>query len=376
LIFSGTLSIINLTQVSESSEFRFTLHNIWDSYWGPISWADLILHPSFTFFRENANVVFVDMYRKEASIQQMLALPARAKHRPYVLWSHGINLDICTSPFEKLSIQEQRLCIDARKLMNRDDVLFVNYDLRDFSLCDDSFEVHGVSIPPFDDDLDHAYGGLTRPKGNGHPAREALGKTSKYLLTFRGSVSHHGWFGSASVRPDLKRSFRYMRDPRVVIEFPEPPYTEFDQQRWNDLLWNTSYALVPHGDGRWNFRLGEIVGACVIPVFLARGLTLPFEQIIDWSEAAILLNESLAKDPSSLLAQLPQDPMRIKYMRERVCDINDAFFRSVRHIIDALLLALRKQLNASTQSRRLRMSFDSKCGGGQLFPQQVMLGSP
>ena len=56
------------------------------------------------------------------------------------------------------------LCKHTRQLLSRDDILFVNYDVRDISLCDDGFEVHGVSLPP-----------LTRPeKVIGQPARDTL----------------------------------------------------------------------------------------------------------------------------------------------------------------------------------------------------------
>jgi len=114
-------------------------------------------------------------------------------------------------------------------------------------------------------------------------------------------------------------------------------YGKQDHDSYNDLM-NVSYGLVPHGDGRWNYRFSELVGACAIPVVLADGLTLPFEELIDWKDAAVLLQEdTLSLDPSSLLKQLPRDPAQIQKKRQKICEINDKFFATEEKRVTALL---------------------------------------
>merc|ERR1719162_509305 len=78
---------------------------------------------------------------------------------------------------------------------------------------------------------------------------------------------------------------------------------------------NTTYALLPKGDDRWSLRFSEAVGAGAIPVIIADGLTLPYENIIDWSTAAIRLDNSYAQDADKLVNALPSDEKTIQKLR-------------------------------------------------------------
>mmetsp|Transcript_182485 Transcript_182485/g.578321 ORF Transcript_182485/g.578321 Transcript_182485/m.578321 type:complete len:219 (-) Transcript_182485:3-659(-) len=165
-------------------------------------------------------------------------------------------------------------------------------------------------------------------------------ETPKYLLTFRGG-RHPGWFSSATVRPDLERLWSLTQVHGTVVEFlpRRHNYTDDDKKRYSDLL-NTVFALVPHGDGRWNYRFTEVVNACVIPVVIADGLTLPYAQLIDWKKAAIILPESSIKhlsDPQTFIDLLPKDAKTIQAMRQAVCDINHKYFETPSKRWDALL---------------------------------------
>ena len=64
-------------------------------------------------------------------------------------------------------------------------------------------------------------------------------------------------------------------------------------------LMSSTFAIVPHGDGRWNMRFSEVIGARSIPVVIADGITLPFEQLIDWSHAAVSIEESVVENAKS-----------------------------------------------------------------------------
>merc|ERR1719356_114370 len=101
-------------------------------------------------------------------------------------------------------------------------------------------------------------------------------------------------FVSQHVRAQLHQAFADFKSDDVVVEFfpRKHKYSSADRAAYNDLL-NTSYALCPRGDGRWNFRFSEVVGACSIPVVIADGLTLPFSEIIDWSDVVITLPEAI-----------------------------------------------------------------------------------
>mmetsp|Transcript_30801 Transcript_30801/g.102580 ORF Transcript_30801/g.102580 Transcript_30801/m.102580 type:complete len:195 (+) Transcript_30801:614-1198(+) len=156
-------------------------------------------------------------------------------------------------------------------------------------------------------------------------------ETPKYLLTFRGRM-HPGWYHSATVRPDLERLWSHSQVNGTVVEFlPKfAKYTQEGTNRYRDLL-DTVFALVPHGDGRWNFRFSEVMNACVIPVVIADGITLPYSQLIDWNTASIILPESAIKHLSDLqgvIDLLPKDAKRIQVMRQQVCHLNHKYFET------------------------------------------------
>jgi len=234
-------------------------------------------------------------------------MPPRPPSKPYLVWSHGLSCQAPTS------------CPETAKLAkDRKDFVFVNFDLRDPWLADDSHTpLPGVTMAPM-------------PKMNDILPMDPS-DTPKYILTFRGK-KHPGWYGTASVRPDLERMWSHNHLTGTVAEFLDRDYeyTDDDRTRYKDLL-NTSFALVPRGDGRWNYRFSEVVNACAIPVIIADGLTLPYAQLIDWSKAAIIVPESSIKhlsNPRGLMSLLPKDATTIRAMRQEVCDINHKYFET------------------------------------------------
>jgi len=234
-------------------------------------------------------------------------MPPRPPSKPYLVWSHGLSCHPRTS------------CPETDKLVkDRKDFVFVNFDLRDPWLAEDSHTpLPGVTMAPM-------------PKMNDILPMDPS-ETPKYVLTFRGKM-HPGWYSTASVRPDLERMWLHNQLTGTVAEFLDKDYkyTDDDRTRYKDLL-NTSFALVPRGDGRWNYRFSEVVNACAIPVIIADGLTLPYAQLIDWRKAAIIVPESSIKhlsDPRGLMNLLPQDATTIRAMRQEVCDINHKYFET------------------------------------------------
>lgn len=294
-------------------------------------------HPAKVNTLEEANFVVTCCFNGR-SLQKFADLPRRSKAKPYLVIVRGLRLDRCS---------KEDNCTFANELIEqRDDFMYVNFDLRDHNIKDDDAKMlRGVTITP--------------PKWYGGSPLNAL-QDSKYFMTFRGRLTDGSWMGFVSqhVRAQLKKAFADFKAEGVVVELfdRKHKYGPEDSITYNDLL-NTSYALVPHGDGRWNYRFSEVVGACAIPVVIADGLTLPFEELIDWREAAVFLQEdtwarstslprntragttngSMSLDASFMLNQLPRDPAEIRKMRQRVCEINDKYFATAEKRITALL---------------------------------------
>lgn len=302
--------------------------------WGPFPIDFLKQQVSYTADEDEADLVFAAQGKftwKERFPSFLMELTPRHPSKPWVVWAHNIKLEKCGREINK------KWCEYTFKMLKRMDILFVAYDLRDFLVVNDKIDqLRGVTFPPF--------GSFRRAT----PSPETLAFSTKYRLTFRGDA-HPGWFNSSSARPNLKRAFAHNTDPSVVVEFaadrcPQCGYSHEEQERYDDLLQNTSFALVPHGDGRWESRFSEVVDACAIPVVMADGLTLPFAEVLDWAGAIVVIHEDVATDAQALLALLPSNRTLIEQMRKRVCFIQEQYFATNTTKFTTMLLALRMHL--------------------------------
>merc|ERR1711972_916528 len=133
-----------------------------------------------------------------------------------------------------------------------------------------------------------------------------LSRPAKYFMTFRGSLRPNLGQGEWHPRVVIDKVSRKISEPGVVLEFIPAVMdalqgglsilTKNDTSRYMDLM-DTSYALMLRGVDRWTYRFSEAIGACAIPVFLADGrdfgLTLPFEELVDWRKVTINLAERM-----------------------------------------------------------------------------------
>lgn len=313
---------------------RFFLHpSCFRGAWAHMSNEMLRCHSSRVSTEEEADIVLVSIpnrlreidFFQLARMRWLAALPTRLAEKPYVVWIHGLQLDHC------LAAQlEDPLCAEVSAVLNREDLVFASYDLRDHVLCANTAEtLRGITFAP-----ENFF------RRESPVAADLNFSVGKKLLNFRGD-GNSGFFGSSTARPDLKAAFAQFNDSKIVVEFAKPPYSNYDRERYDDLLLSSVFSLVPHGDGRWEGRFSEVMGACSIPVVMADGLTMPYEEIIDWSKASVRLEEALARKPSALLAELPQEPAVIEAMMREVCYLNTQFFASAEKRFDAMLLSVK-----------------------------------
>jgi len=92
-------------------------------------------------------------------------------------------------------------------------------------------------------------------------------------------------------------------------------------------------------------RFTDAIRMGVVPALVADGLTLPFENLIDWTHAAVWIEEAVARnatkhpDPTAYLQSFfPSGPV-VEQMRENVNKIGETVMRDERSIVTSLLLA-------------------------------------
>lgn len=208
-------------------------------------------------------------------------------------------------------------------LAKRPDMYVLNYDLRD-NMDKSADPLRGITIAP------HNY-------FDGKKQTEDAPR--KFFVTFQGRKTsklrhelHDAFNGPQSKYRDWKNvSVTTVMDRMWKVK------QQTGDHHFNDKM-NTTYALLPKGDDRWSLRFSEAIGAGAIPVLIADGLTLPYEEIIDWNTAAIRLPNSYAKDSDKIMKALPSDPETIMKMRKAVYDINRKYFATAEARADAMLL--------------------------------------
>lgn len=320
------------------------------------------------------------------NIAALHRLPKRSPRSPYVVPAHGTNLDTC----ELVPPEMLRSDVDQTEVVgltpealsdcrlwyrlftsDREDFLFMMPDLRDFRLCDDEFPpLPGVAIPPnkpsqevmeitdVPDKIRHAVA-----------AELALGaKQKKYEFSFIGT-NHGGYYGASTARPDLFEAHAKWKQ-QLDLQLGLGDHRRTCQHAANEVLvtdakmnsseayfsamLDSNFALIVHGDGRWNFRLQEVLAVSTIPAFLTAGVTMPFQQLVNWTMVSTNLDEK-------------EDSKSIPQVLKRLCEITSEQREQMRYAVAAVYTQcfatetavanclVRSLLAASKQNRLGRM---------------------
>lgn len=276
-------------------------------------------------------------------IDRLLALPPRTPERPYLCYDCGAKLG-----FFRLSGKCWHDCSSLFALLVRRDFMFSSSDMRLWDIHNDSAPLlpgitHAHHIPPPE----------TLQRDRIQPSTPP-----KYFLTFQGPWNV-GKEGSSFVRLNLaamlnssKKPPKSMRSPTgETLPLPTTSYTPpadvfisiageyryFKEFRQYHSLFDSSYSLVLHGHGRWSYRLMEVLNGQAIPVILAEGWNLPYQELIDWEQISVRRPESFGLDPEGLINSLSRDQRRIEATRERVREVFEKYFKTHEVRLSAML---------------------------------------
>ncbi|XP_007422511.2 exostosin-1 [Python bivittatus] len=97
------------------------------------------------------------------------------------------------------------------------------------------------------------------------------------------------------------------------------------------MLHNATFCLVPRGRRLGSFRFLEALQAACIPVMLSNGWELPFSEVIDWNQAAVIGDERLLLQIPSTIRSIHQD--KILALRQQTQFLWEAYFSSVEKIV-------------------------------------------
>ncbi|CAM9642054.1 exostosin-1a-like [Lampetra fluviatilis] len=117
---------------------------------------------------------------------------------------------------------------------------------------------------------------------------------------------------------------------------------EYERYDYKEMLYNSTFCLVPRGRRLGSFRFLEALQAACVPVLLSNGWALPFSEVIDWNKAAVIGDERLLLQIPSTVRWLDHD--RVLAMRQQTQLLWNAYFSSIDKIVHTTLEIVRERV--------------------------------
>lgn len=118
--------------------------------------------------------------------------------------------------------------------------------------------------------------------------------------------------------------------------------SNYDKHDFIDLMKESTFCLTPRGRRLGSFRFLEALSYGCIPVILSDGWVKPFNEIINWSCAAVEFDESLLFQVPDILRDIPEETL-VK-MREKCLNLYLKYFSTTQKIILTTLAILEKRI--------------------------------
>ncbi|KAB7508164.1 Exostosin-2 [Armadillidium nasatum] len=130
----------------------------------------------------------------------------------------------------------------------------------------------------------------------------------------------------------------------LVLQNCQPPNTtkrcrNDDVYEYPQVLSSGKFCVVIRGGRLGQTALYDAMRAGCVPIIVADGYILPFSEIIDWKEAAILLYEEELPDMVSIVKK-HVSINRLEEMQKQVIWLYNEYFASIKNIIETSLKIL------------------------------------
>ncbi|XP_048206519.1 exostosin-like 1 [Perognathus longimembris pacificus] len=112
-----------------------------------------------------------------------------------------------------------------------------------------------------------------------------------------------------------------------------------------ETLPNATFCLIPGRRPEASRFLQALQAGC-IPVLLSPRWTLPFSEVIDWTKAAIIVDERLPRQVLAALQEIPAE--RVLAFRQQTQFLWDAYFSSVEKVIYTTLEIIQDRIFAAS----------------------------
>jgi hypothetical protein len=125
-----------------------------------------------------------------------------------------------------------------------------------------------------------------------------------------------------------------------------PPQNQ-TQDLYYKLLMDSVFAGAPRGDNLYSVRFSEILSAATIPVVYADGWVMPYTQdVVDWSELAVLLPEQNVSQTMSILQSM--SAQEVCKRQQRILEFYQNYAADSHGRVRAILKIMDARLNRAS----------------------------
>ncbi|WKX93899.1 hypothetical protein Q1695_011286 [Nippostrongylus brasiliensis] len=201
-----------------------------------------------------------------------------------------------------------------------------------------------------------------------HPLRSSLVRdvslrtTNQYLVSFKGKRYVYG------IGSETRDSLHHLHNGETVAMVTtcrhnndwkayqdarcESDNEAYDKWDYETMMANSTFCLTPRGRRLGSFRFLESLRLGCIPVVLSDDWILPFDEVIDWSAAAVVIPEdSVLLVPDILYTYTTQ---KIFKMKQRGLFLYYRYFSSVERIVMTSLEIVSERIRVAEGLDRLR----------------------
>ncbi len=137
------------------------------------------------------------------------------------------------------------------------------------------------------------------------------------LASFVGSLTH-------PIRAKMANACKDNKDIMIYMKGWNPTVHKNEFETFVNLAAHSIFCLCPRGYGLNSFRLYEAMQLQSIPVIVTDNLYLPWEDELDWTQFAVLIDDSQIEDLPNILRSYSMD--KIDTMRAKIKELYPKYF--------------------------------------------------
>jgi hypothetical protein len=128
------------------------------------------------------------------------------------------------------------------------------------------------------------------------------GKEKVFLASFSGRHTH-------GIRKKVEKILQHNEDIKITnLDSMNSEFTDEQFNSYKDLISESYFSLCPRGYGPTSFRLYESISLGTVPIYISDDFFLPFKELIDWENLAVLIKPREIKKIPQIIDKLLSGP--------------------------------------------------------------------